>query len=47
MQGPEVNSYKEFDDEKKFLTLENSPPPPSITFLMVGPLKKVMEYDWR
>ena len=22
------NSYKEFDDEKKFLRLENSPPPP-------------------
>ena len=21
------NSYKEFDDEKKFLRLENSPPP--------------------
>ena len=27
MQGPEKNSYKEFDDEKKFLRLENSPPP--------------------
>ena len=22
------NSYKEFDEEKKFLRLENSPPPP-------------------
>ena len=22
------NSYKEFDNEKKFLLLENSPPPP-------------------
>ena len=22
------NSYKEFDNEKKFLRLENSPPPP-------------------
>ena len=33
------NSYKEFDDEKKFLRLENSPlPPPPITFLMVSPL---------
>ena len=29
------NSYKEFDNDKKFLRLENSPPPP--TFLMVRP----------
>ena len=29
MQGPEKNSYKEFDKEKKFLQLENSPPPPN------------------
>ena len=28
MQGPEKNSYKEFDNEKKFLQLENSPPAP-------------------
>ena len=28
MQGHEKNSYKEFDNEKKFLRLENSPPPP-------------------
>ena len=27
MQGPEKNSYKEFDNEEKFLRLENSPPP--------------------
>ena len=27
MQGPEKNSHKEFDNEKKFLRLENSPPP--------------------
>ena len=33
------NSYKEFDNEKKFLRLENSPPPP-ITFLMVRPLSR-------
>ena len=26
MQGPEKNSYNEFDNEKKFLQLENSPP---------------------
>ena len=37
MLRPKKNSYKEFDDEKKFLRLENSPPPP-ITFLMVRPL---------
>ena len=28
MQGPEKISYKEFDNEKKFLRLENSPPSP-------------------
>ena len=32
------NSYKEFDNEKKFLWLENPPPPPHITFLKVRPL---------
>ena len=40
MQGPEKNSYEEFDNEKKkFLRLENPPPPhnfsngPSLTYL--------------
>ena len=37
MLRPKKNSCKEFDNEKKFLQLENSPPPP-ITFLMVRPL---------
>ena len=37
--GQKKNSYKEFDNEKKFLWLENYPPPPPITFLMVRPLK--------
>ena len=37
MLRPKKNSYKEFDNEKKFLRLKNSPPPP-ITFLMVRPL---------
>ena len=41
MQGPEKNSYKEFGNEKKFLQVENSPPPP-ITFLMVRPLAWVL-----
>ena len=27
MLKPKKNSYKEFDNEKKFLELENSPPP--------------------
>ena len=35
MLRPKKNSYKEFDNEKKFLRLKNSPPP--ITFLMVRP----------
>ena len=41
MLWPKINSYKEFDNEKKFLRLENSPLPPlpPITFLMVRPLK--------
>ena len=37
MLWPKKNSYKEFYNEKKFLRLKNSPPPP-ITFLMVCPL---------
>ena len=37
MLWPKKDSYKVFDNEKKFLRLENSPPPPLITFLMVGP----------
>ena len=28
MLRPKKNSYKESDNEKKFLQLENSPPPP-------------------
>ena len=27
MQGPEKNSYQEFGNEKKFLQVENFPPP--------------------
>ena len=39
MLWPKKNSYKEFDNEKKFLRLENSPPsPPPISFLMIPPL---------
>ena len=38
MLRPKKNSYKEFDNEKKFLRLENSPPPPTpITFLASCP----------
>ena len=38
MLWPRKYSYEEFDNEKKFLPLEN-PPPLLITFLMVRPLK--------
>ena len=49
MQGPEENSYKEFGNEKKFLQVENSPPPhnfsngPSLTL----PYAKIMELTLR
>ena len=36
MLWPKKNSYKEFDNERRFLRLENPPSP--ITFLMVSPL---------
>ena len=32
MLWPKKNSYKEYDNEKKFLQLENSPPPPPHNF---------------
>ena len=32
MLWPKKNAYKEFDDEKKFLGVENSPPPPPHNF---------------
>ena len=35
MQGPEKNSYKDFDNEKK---TRKFPSPAPITFLMVRPL---------
>ena len=44
MLRPKKNSYKEFDNEKKFLRLENSPPPPPISFLMVRPLREMAAY---
>jgi len=31
MLWPKKNSYKEFDNEKKFLRLENSPPPHNVS----------------
>ena len=46
MLWPKQNSYEEFDDEKKFLPLKNSPAPslpPPITFLMVHPLAQSVE----
>ena len=49
MQGPEKNSYKEFDDEKKFLQLENSPPPPPHNFSNGPSLREplLMFTEWR
>ena len=32
MLRPKKNSYKELDNEKKFLRLKNSPPPPPLHF---------------
>ena len=32
MLWPKKNSYKEFDNKKRFLPLENSPPPPPHNF---------------
>ena len=46
MLWPKKNSHKEFDNEKKFLRLQNSPPPP-ITFLMVRPLYARIARDRR
>ena len=37
MLWPKKNSYKEFDNEKKFLLLENSPPPPPLYNFFNGP----------
>ena len=37
MLWPKKKSYREFDNEKKSLRLENPPPPLPITFLMVRP----------
>ena len=36
MLRPKKNSYEEFDSEKKFLRLENSPPPPPNKFPAVS-----------
>ena len=40
MLRPKKNSYKEFDNEKKFLRLENSPPPPPPHNFSNGPSLK-------
>ena len=45
MQGPEKNSYKEFDNKKKFLQLENSPPPPPHNFSNGPSLNKLSLVD--
>ena len=38
MLWPKKNSYKEFDNKKKFLRLENSPPPPHNAPINVNPV---------
>ena len=44
MLRPKKNSYKEFDNEKKFLRLKNSPPPPHN--FSNGPSLNQMELKW-
>ena len=44
MQGPEKNSYKEFDNEKKIPAARKFPSPP-ITFLMVRPLASGFSWE--
>ena len=49
MLWPKKISDKEFDNEKRFLRLENSAPVPSplhITFLMVRPFTKRICLKW-
>ena len=43
MLWPKKNSYKEFDNEKKFLRLENSPPPHNFSN---GPSLMYHIFDW-
>ena len=45
MLGPKKNSYKEFDNEKKFLRLKNSPPPPPHNFSNGPSLKGPLTYQ--
>ena len=50
MLWPKINLYKEFDNEKKYLRLENSPSPtprPPITFLMVRPKRRLSVKIWQ
>ena len=37
MLWPKINSYKKFDNEKKFLRLENSNPSPTLLNFSNGP----------
>ena len=41
MLWPKSNSFKDFDKEKKFLRLENSPPPPSPDNFSNGPFLRL------
>ena len=46
MLWPTKNSYKEFDNKKKFLQLENSPPPPPPNNFSNGPSLNIAEKFW-
>ena len=45
MLWPKKNSYKESDNEKKFLRLENSPSPPPHNFSNGPFLTEVLRYS--
>ena len=45
MPRPKKNSYKEYDNEKKFLPLKNSPPPPPRNFSN-GPSLNKVDLTW-
>ena len=45
MLRPKKHSYKEFDDDIKFLRLENSPPPPPHNFSNGPSFTEVLRYS--
>ena len=47
MQGPEKDSYKDFDNENKFLRLKNSPLPPPHNFSNGPSITATILYGFR